>query len=87
MSGTIYDSDQNSLTGVVAGGPTDTTSNATMVVSVATALNEAPVYIFSNNYETVFQGAVLSFRYGVPYQLDPALLAFLTANSAPIVAA
>ncbi len=46
----------------------------------------APFYVFSIEYRIIFNGVLIEYRPGVGYQLDPALLAFLNAQSAPITA-
>ena len=37
------------------------------------------------NFSAVYQGHTLSFRKGVPFVTNPALLAVLTAQNAPII--
>lgn len=46
----------------------------------------APLYLFAQEWHGPFNGVTLSFRAGYSYQLDPALLAYLTAQGAPMTA-
>lgn len=85
MTISIYDGDQPTTTSAVV-GITETNMTASGVDAVVSAYSEAPVYIFSTDYVFQWNGQMLSFRYGVPYQLDQTLLAALTAVSAPISA-
>lgn len=80
----IYTSDQQRTTRVIANGGVVEAANATVLDGIS---GEAATYVFSSNWTQVFNGAVLSFRVGVPYSVDTKLLAALTAASAPIVSA
>ena len=48
--------------------------------------NSAALYVFSVEWCIPYNGQTLNFRPGVGYALDAMLLAFLTAQSAPITA-
>ncbi len=56
------------------------------VVKSLLPTGSAPLYVFATNYTCIFNGVTQAYRPGVGYQLDPALLAFLNAQSAPITA-
>lgn len=79
----IYSGDQPTSSPYVS-GPVVGSANATVLDTIT---GEAPTYVFSAFLTLAYRGQTLSFRPGVPYSLDPALLAALNAVSAPITAA
>jgi hypothetical protein len=78
-----YIGDQPTLAPYVTNG---VTASATAAALNGVA-NEAPTYVFSAPWTQIFNCQTLSFRVGIPYSLDAALLAALQAASAPIVSA
>jgi len=80
----IYSGDQQTVNSAVAGGHVVETANATVLDAIT---GEASTYVFSTFWTQVFNGQTLSFRPGVPYSVDAALLTALNAASAPITSA
>ena len=81
-----YIGDQPAVCAVVVEGSALTTSDASELKLRAVPGDGTAVYVFSANYTTVWHGATLGFRAAMGYQLDAALLAFLTASGAPMTA-
>jgi hypothetical protein len=83
---TVYMGDQPTGCPVVEGcGFIGSSAAQTLASQISTS--SAPVYVFSAYYVTVWNGSTLAFRPAMAYQLDPALLSYLTAANAPMVAA
>jgi hypothetical protein len=81
----VYDGDQPS-TANVAIDSSETEMGALEVKTGLAGTGETPAYLSTASGSFVWRGQTLSFRSGIPYQLDPALLAALQAQSVTVVA-
>jgi hypothetical protein len=79
----IYTGDQPTIGTAVVNGCL-VPANATLLDSLP---SEAATYVFSTNFTLVYNSQVVSFRPGLAYSMDAALLAALTAAGAPIFSA
>ncbi len=81
----IYLGDQQAVQAAMANGVIIEETPARMDASgLPTGIAD---YVFSASWTQVYNRETLSFRPGVPYAVDAALLAALTAASAPVTAA
>ena len=76
--------DQGVQTAVASNG--GLTQMSPQDAKAAASPTDLPFYVFFTEWPVVWNKQVIIFRAGVGYQLDAALLAFLTAQSAPIQA-